>query len=94
MLFNAMWLKGRLAGAFRKLNGSLIAQDQNTTPWMFLVVLLLYILLVAYHGYCLVLIRRFRDGTNCFSERWYRWFNEFPSLILISVTILAVVRPF
>ncbi|HVB47731.1 MAG TPA: CopD family protein, partial [Burkholderiales bacterium] len=25
---------------------------------------------------------------------WYRWFNEFPALILVAVVILVVVKPF
>ena len=28
------------------------------------------------------------------SARWYRWFNEIPSLLLIGIVLLAVARPF
>jgi protoporphyrinogen IX oxidase len=28
------------------------------------------------------------------SHVWYRWFNEFPVVVLIVVVILAVVKPF
>jgi len=50
--------------------------------------------LVVYHFYCLKLMRQFKAGQNKYSHRWYRWFNEFPSLILIAVVILVVVKPF
>ena len=50
--------------------------------------------LIAYHGYCLVLIRHFRAGLNRRSPRWYRWYNEVPSLLLIAIVLLAVVKPF
>lgn len=32
------------------------------------------------------------DG-NVHSQRWYRLFNEAPALLLISIVILAVVKP-
>jgi putative membrane protein len=55
--------------------------------------LLLVIGLVGYHIWCLRLVKTFRDDQNQRSHVWYRWFNEVPSLILIVVIILAVVKP-
>jgi putative membrane protein len=49
--------------------------------------------LFAYHVYCAVLVRRFRANSNRHSGVFYRWFNEFPALILIAVVLLAVLRP-
>jgi len=49
--------------------------------------------LFAYHAYCAVLVRRFRTNSNPHSGVYYRWFNEFPALILIAVVLLAVLRP-
>lgn len=54
----------------------------------------LVVLLMAYHAYCLYLIRQFRENKNQHSDRWYRWFNEAPALFLIAIVVLAVVRPF
>ncbi|MCP5162460.1 MAG: protoporphyrinogen oxidase HemJ [Hahellaceae bacterium] len=51
-------------------------------------------ILVGYHLYCGVLLRKFRDDLNTHSHVFYRWFNEFPVLILIAVVILVVVKPF
>jgi putative membrane protein len=28
------------------------------------------------------------------SERWYRWFNEAPVLLLLVIVVLVVVKPF
>ncbi|MGE0387339.1 MAG: protoporphyrinogen oxidase HemJ [Gammaproteobacteria bacterium] len=56
--------------------------------------LVLVAVLVVYHAYCGVLVGRFARDENRRSHLWYRWFNEFPVLILIPVVILAVVRPF
>lgn len=61
--------------------------------WM-RVKLALLALLVAYHAWCWVLLRDFARGRNAHSERWYRLFNEAPSLLLIGIVLLAVARPF
>jgi len=55
--------------------------------------LVLVTILFAYHLYCGHLVKQFRSGSNRFSHVFYRWFNEFPVLILIAVVVLAVVRP-
>lgn len=49
--------------------------------------------LIAYHIYCGQLVKRFRAGNNRYSGVFYRWFNEFPALVLIAVVLLAVLRP-
>lgn len=54
----------------------------------------LVLLLVAYHGYCFKLLRDFAQRRNTRSARWYRGFNELPSLLLIGIVILAVAKPF
>ncbi len=56
--------------------------------------LALVAVLVGYHFYCGRLLRAFAAGRNRRSHVWYRWFNEFPVLILFAVVILAVVKPF
>ncbi|MBD3634779.1 MAG: protoporphyrinogen oxidase HemJ [Methylophaga sp.] len=56
--------------------------------------LTLVILLFAYHGICGRMLKQFAADTNQRSHRFYRWFNEFPVLLLIAIIILAVVRPF
>ncbi|MAA66367.1 MAG: TIGR00701 family protein [Alteromonadaceae bacterium] len=56
--------------------------------------LLLVVILVGYHVYCGRLVKIFRDDANRHSHVFYRWFNEFPVLILVSVVILVVVKPF
>jgi putative membrane protein len=36
----------------------------------------------------------FKYDRNSKTHVWYRWFNEFPVLILIAVVILVEVKPF
>lgn len=54
----------------------------------------LVIFLVAYHWYCGKLLRDFAQNTNKRSHVWYRWFNEIPVILLLTIVILVVVKPF
>ena len=56
--------------------------------------LALVAVLIAYHLWCGRLLNDFKHNRNTRSHAWYRWFNEFPVVILIAVVILAVVKPF
>lgn len=61
--------------------------------WLHAKLALVTVLLI-YHWYCGKLLRDFREDRNRRSHVFYRWFNEFPVLILVSVVILVVVKPF
>jgi len=56
--------------------------------------LALSVVLIAYHLYCGHLVRVFAGGRNRHGHVYYRWLNEIPSLLLIGIVILAVVKPF
>lgn len=56
--------------------------------------LTLVLILVGYHIYCGRLLAQFRDDRNTHGHVFYRWFNEFPVLILVGVVVLAIVKPF
>jgi protoporphyrinogen IX oxidase len=55
--------------------------------------LLLVALVIGYHGYCYKLMRDFAAQCNRRSAKWLRGFNEVPSLLLVGIVILAVVKP-
>jgi len=56
--------------------------------------LALVAVLVGYHFTCDHFRRRFAAGANTHTERFYRFFNEVPALILVAIALLAVVKPF
>ena len=56
--------------------------------------LLLVVVLVGYHVWCGKLMIDFREGRNPHGHVWYRWFNEFPVLILFGSVFLVVLKPF
>ena len=49
--------------------------------------------LAVYHVWCGKLMLEFRNERNARSHVWFRWFNEFPVLILIAVVLLVVFKP-
>src|SRR5688500_10169941 len=51
-------------------------------------------LLAAYHLWCWRLMRAFAAGRNQRSHVWYRWFNEFPTVVLFATVLLVVFKPF
>ena len=56
--------------------------------------LALVILMSALHGYFSVIQRKFADGTNRKSARFFRILNEAPTVLLIAIVFLVVIKPF
>lgn len=54
----------------------------------------LVVILWVYHLYCGHFLNQFKNDNNRFNSTFYRWFNEFPVLLLIGIIILVVVQPF
>jgi len=50
--------------------------------------------LVAYHVWCGMLMLDLRNERNARSHVWFRWFNEFPVLVLVAIVLLVVFKPF
>jgi len=54
----------------------------------------LVLLLIVYHLMCRKIWVDFSQGKNHHGHVYYRWFNEFPVLLLVGIVILVVLRPF
>jgi len=52
------------------------------------------VFILGYHHSCGVLLRRFEAGNVTRGHVWFRWFNEFPVLLMLVVVVLVVVKPF
>jgi putative membrane protein len=65
----------------------------KTQAWMH-AKLTLVVLLIGYHHICGAYVKKFAKDANTHSAKFYRWFNEVPSVLLIAIIILAVVKPF
>ncbi|MDE0279484.1 MAG: CopD family protein [Gammaproteobacteria bacterium] len=55
--------------------------------------LLIVMLLLVYHGWCLVVMRSFQDDRNTRGHVYYRVMNELPVFGLIAIVLLAVLKP-
>ncbi|GGC82705.1 CopD family protein [Undibacterium terreum] len=52
------------------------------------------VLLLGYHHACGSLLKKFEQGRNQRSHKWFRWFNEVPVIMLLAIVILVIVKPF
>jgi putative membrane protein len=50
--------------------------------------------LIAFHWRCYVWIARLRTGSPSEDTQWLRWYNEIPTIFLIAIVLLAVVKPY
>ncbi len=62
-------------------------------PWFWIKMVLVAVLL-AFHWHNGRVVRAFAEGRNRYSERFFRLYNELPTLVLIGAVIMVVVRPF
>ncbi|MFM7630501.1 MAG: protoporphyrinogen oxidase HemJ [Alphaproteobacteria bacterium] len=56
--------------------------------------LTLVLLLAGFHGLCARYVRLFANNQNTKSHRYYRVFNEVPTLLMVAIVMLAVLKPF
>jgi len=68
--------------------------EEGATPRWLLAKIALVAILAGYHLWCGMLLRDFAAGRNTKSHVWFRWFNEFPTLILFATVFLVVFKPF
>jgi putative membrane protein len=91
-LFMIMTIAAVLATAF---GVAMLARapDYLLMRWLHLK-LVLVLVLIGYHGACFALLQQFASDRNVHSERWFRFFNELPAVLLVAIVILVVVKPF
>ncbi|WP_131113988.1 protoporphyrinogen oxidase HemJ [Lichenihabitans psoromatis] len=56
--------------------------------------ILLVVLLSGCHGFLAASTRRFANDANVKSSRYFRVVNEIPTVLLIGIVILVIVKPF
>ena len=55
--------------------------------------LILVTLLSVYHFYLGSLLLKFNKNNNTKSSKFYRWLNEFPTLLLIIIVFVVIFKP-
>ncbi len=61
--------------------------------WM-IAKLCLVLLILVFHIWCGVTLKRFANNANTHSHKFFRVMNEMPVFALIAIVILVVVKPF
>lgn len=56
--------------------------------------LALLLLLSASHGFFAACVRRFAEDRNTRPARFYRLINEIPTVLMIGIVVLVIVKPF
>ena len=64
----------------------------KASSWLHYKLALVSVLYV-YHIYCFKLLADFKNNRNTRSSRFYRVFNELPVLILLTIILLAYLKP-
>ncbi|MGV6853062.1 MAG: CopD family protein [bacterium] len=54
----------------------------------------LVLTLIGYQYYCFRIMAEFKAGDYLRSDKWLRFFNEYPAIILIAVVLLVELKPF
>lgn len=55
--------------------------------------LILVLILIGYHIYCGKLMFDFKHDRNKHGHVFYRWFNEFPVILIIPIVLLVELKP-
>ena len=84
---------GASATIFLGLLMIILLPDYLHLHWLQLKLVLVAIL-IGYHLYCYKLMSDFRANANRRSAKWFRAFNEAPSLLLLGIVLLAIAKPF
>ncbi|HET7315445.1 CopD family protein [Salinisphaera sp.] len=77
-----IWMLTMLGGGWLAVNGWFHAK------------LALVVLLIGFHGWCQVQVKKFREDRATGTPKFYRLMNEVPAVILLLIMILVFVQPF
>ena len=69
-----------------------IGFDQMANKWL-QIKLFLVIVLTAYHFFLGVCLKKFSVDLNTYSSRFFRIFNEVPTILLILIVFIVVFKP-
>ena len=96
MEYKLYFFIGHTALLFVLVTGiGLLVYDQSllSNTWIHIKLTLVFLLLI-FHFSLNVYRKQLKDGICTKSEKFFRIYNEIPTIFLISIVILAVVKPF
>ena len=69
-----------------------IGFDQLTNMWL-QIKLIFVIILTGYHIFLGACLKKFYNNSNTLSSRFYRIFNEVPTILLILIVFIVIFKP-
>jgi len=72
---------------------SSLAWEAYVTEIWYWVKVTLVVVLFGYQGLCSRFRKQFASNQNSRPHTFYRWFNEVPTVVLVLILILAVIKP-
>tara|TARA_Y100000389_G_C17346616_1_gene456180 strand:+ start:444 stop:869 length:426 start_codon:yes stop_codon:yes gene_type:complete len=60
--------------------------------WLILKIILVFVL-CCYHLWCYFIYKKFLNEKNKHTHIWFRWFNEFPVIMLVLIVYLVIYKP-
>ena len=81
-----------LSWIFGLLLISSIGFDQLANKWLE-IKLILVLILTIYHLFLGVCLKKFSIGKNIYSSKFYRIFNEVPTILLILIVFIVIFKP-
>lgn len=67
--------------------------SEGSNLWLPIKILAVFVM-AGFHMYLAGCRKRFQNGSNLKSENFYRKINEVPTILMIGIVILVVVKPF
>jgi len=71
---------------------SQVGFEALSTKWL-QIKLILVILLTVYHFYLGLFLANFNKDYNTKSSKFFRWLNEFPTILLIIIVFVVIFKP-
>ena len=71
----------------------MIISESHAYGWMH-AKLTVVLIMACIHGYLAACRKRFMHGRNTHTAKFYKWLNEVPTVLLVVIILLAVLKPF
>ncbi len=82
-----------IGGVFTTLFGFWLWLGYGISGGWLHIKLALVVMLILYHGLCYKKMLGFRNNSNPHSHVYFRWFNEFPTVLMFLMIGLVVIKP-
>ncbi len=89
VIMNPAMITSWIFGILMILTGAM-----NWLSIWFLMKFLAVMMMSGFHGWCAARVRDFSLDKNMRSGRYYRFMNEVPTLLMIFIVVMVVIKPF